>query len=88
MISIIIFAIFSDILMDDAENDPSVASRPSRSRRPRPQGSSALASTSREREFTGNGLSNGLSSAVSGAASAASTASEETEALLRKLRNL
>ena len=74
--------------MDDAENDHNVAARPSRSRRPRPPGSASVASTSRERDFTGNGLSNGLSSAVSGAAAAASSASEETEALLRKLRNL
>ena len=68
--------------MDDAENDPGMP-RPSRSRRPRP--TSGVMPSGREREF--NGV-NELSAAVSGAAAAASNASEETEALLKKLRNL
>ena len=75
--------------MDDAENDPN--GRPSRTRRPRPVSTqSSIASAGREREFNG-GAFNGavdLSSAVSGAAAAANNATEETEALLRKLRNL
>ena len=83
-----IIQFFSDILLDDPENDPGAASRPSRSRRPRPPGAASITSTSREREFTGNGLSNGLSSAVTGAAASAASASEETQALLHKLRNL
>ena len=76
---------YSDILMDDAENDPS--GRPSRTRRPR---QSSLASAGREREFNGVPFNGGsdLSSAVSGAAAAATNAAEDTEALLRKLRNL
>ena len=76
--------------MDDVENDPNtaVAGRPSRSRRPRPV-SSHMSAGGREREFTGNGMVNGdMSAAISGAAAAATNATEETEALLRKLRNL
>jgi hypothetical protein len=88
--------------MDDVENDPNAAmGRQPRSRRPRPGGSStSMASGGREREFTNkqtseftgnNGMTNGatsMTSAVSGAASEASKATEDTEALLRKLRNL
>ena len=74
--------------MDDAENDPN--GRPSRTRRPRPVSTQAsIASGGREREFNGayNGVPD-LSSAVSGVAAASNNATEETEALLRKLRNL
>ena len=89
--------------MDEQENDPNSAmGRPSRSRRPRPVSSSI--STGRERDFSANnGMINGilpgaagggsvanpeLSADVSGVAAAASNAQEETDALLRKLRNL
>lgn len=74
--------------MDDVENDAS--GRPSRGRRPRPV-SSSMTNAGREREFVPNGFSsNGgdMSAAVTGAAAAAANANEETEALLRKLRNL
>ena len=73
--------------MDDVENDPAtaMAGRPSRSRRPR-----ASVSAGREREFNGNVVNGNadISAAISGAAAAATNATEETEALLRKLRNL
>jgi len=92
-----------DILMDEQENDPAMGGgggRASRSRRPRPV--SSTMSTGRERDFTGNngGMINGgdpggahpgagaLSADVSGVAAAASNAQEETNELLRKLRNL
>lgn len=75
--------------MDDVENDAS--GRPSRGRRPRPV-SSSITNAGREREFvpSSNGITtNGdMSAAVTGAAAAAANANEETEALLRKLRNL
>ena len=89
--------------MDEQENDPAMGGgggRASRSRRPRPV--SSTMSTGRERDFTGNngGMINGgdpggahpgagaLSADVSGVAAAASNAQEETNELLRKLRNL
>ena len=87
--------------MDEQENDPNSAmggGRASRSRRPRPV--SSTMSSGRERDFTGNngGMMNGgdpgapgagaLSADVSGVAAAASNAQEETNELLRKLRNL
>ena len=89
--------------MDEQENDPNPGmgggGRASRSRRPRPV--SSTMSTGRERDFTGNngGMINGgdpggapgagaLSADVSGVAAAASNAQEETNELLRKLRNL
>ena len=87
--------------MDEQENDPGMGGggRASRSRRPRPV--SSTMSTGRERDFTGNngGMINGgdpggapgagaLSADVSGVAAAASNAQEETNELLRKLRNL
>jgi len=77
-----------DILMEDSENDPS-GQRPSRTRRPRPVSTqSSIAAGGREREFNGFNGGSDLSSAVSGAAAAANNAAEDTEALLRKLRNL
>ena len=80
---------YSDILMEDAENDPS-GQRSSRTRRPRAVSTqSSLASVGgREREFNGFNGGSDLSSAISGAAAAANNAAEDTEALLRKLRNL
>ena len=87
--------------MDEQENDPGMGGggRASRSRRPRPV--SSTMSTGRERDFTGNngGMINGgdpggapgagaMSADVSGVAAAASNAQEETNELLRKLRNL
>ena len=82
--------------MEDNENDPVGGGRPSRARRTRAGPTSSIgANGGREREFTGNGnvdmgMANGLgiSNAASGAAAAATSATEETDALLRKLRAL
>ena len=75
--------------MDDTENDPmNTAGRPSRSRRARTPGTMASIG-GREREFpTNNGVVDSMSAAVSGAVADASNVTEETEALLKKLRNL
>ena len=77
------FVYFSDIILEDNENDPVVSANGVRQSRPGRRPPRPVVSSGREREFPiGNGDN------VAEVASSAAAVTEEADALLRKLRAL